>query len=286
MGTCSISNKIHSATARVNVLLYCLDPLMLRTALIAALPLALLSACASTTPGGGGNAGSNPTASLAGYHWQLASATDKSCSDISQLHTASGEKPVQLDFADNFSAYAGCNRMAGSYSVQGSTLSIGSLASTLIGCPPALAQRDQTLAALLEKPLTIRSQDSSNLVLVAANGEVLRFAGVPTAETRFGGPGETVFLEVAPERKPCSHGVMANAQCLQVRPVHYNSQSIKQPSSEGFSHFYGEIEGYQHQPGVRNVLRVKRFDIANPPADAPAQAYVLDMVVESENTRL
>lgn len=259
---------------------------MLRTALIAALPLALLSACASTTPGGNGSTGSTPTASLAGYHWQLASATDKSGSSISQLHTASGEKPVQLDFADNLSAYAGCNRMAGSYSVQGSTLSIGSLASTMIGCPPALAQRDQTLAALLEKPLTIRSQDSDNLVLVTANGEVLNFVGVPTAETRFGGPGETVFLEIGPERKPCTHGVMANAQCLQVRPVHYNSQSIKQPSNEDFSHFYGEIEGYQHQPGVRNVLRVKRFDIANPPADAPAQAYVLDMVVESENTRL
>lgn len=259
---------------------------MLRTALIAALPLALLSACASTTPGGNDSASSTPSASLAGYHWQLSSATDKAGSSISTLHTPSGEKPVQLDFADNFSAYAGCNRMLGAYSIQGSTLTIGNMVSTLIGCPPALAKRDQTLAALLEKPLTIRSHSSDSLVLVSANGDVLNFVGVPTAENRFGGPGETVFIEVAAQRKPCSHGVMANAQCLQVRPVHYNSQSIKQPSNEDFSHFYGEIEGYQHQPGVRNVLRVKRFDIANPPADAPAQAYVLDMVVESENTRL
>jgi len=30
------------------------------------------------------------------------------------------------------------------------------------------------------------------------------------------------------------------------------------------------------------VLRLKRYRIANPPADAPSQAYVLDMVVESE----
>lgn len=257
---------------------------MLRTALIAALPLALLSACASTTPGGNGASGSNPSASLAGYHWQLAAATDKAGTAIAPLRTSGDEKPVQIDFADNFSAYAGCNRMAGSYSVQGSTLSIGSLASTMIGCPPALAQRDQTLAALLEKPLTIRSHSSDSLVLVSANGDVLNFVGVPTAENRFGGPGETVFIEVAAQRKPCSHGVMANAQCLQVRPVHYNSQSIKQPSSEGFSHFYGDIEGYQHQPGVRNVLRVKRYNVPNPPADASSLAYVLDLVVESEDT--
>ena len=45
---------------------------------------------------------------------------------------------------------------------------------------------------------------------------------------------------------------------------------------------YQEVGGYEHQPGVRNVLRLKRFDIANPPADAPSVAYVLDMVVESE----
>ena len=41
------------------------------------------------------------------------------------------------------------------------------------------------------------------------------------------------------------------------------------------------IEGYTHEDGVRNVVRVKRYEVKNPPADAPSQAYVLDMVVES-----
>jgi hypothetical protein len=36
---------------------------------------------------------------------------------------------------------------------------------------------------------------------------------------------------------------------------------------------------------VRNVLRVKRYPIEHPPADAPDSAYVLDMVVESESVR-
>jgi Domain of unknown function (DUF4377) len=45
---------------------------------------------------------------------------------------------------------------------------------------------------------------------------------------------------------------------------------------------YQEIEGYTHTPGTRNVLRLKKFAVKNPPADAPSVAYVLDMVVESE----
>ena len=48
-----------------------------------------------------------------------------------------------------------------------------------------------------------------------------------------------------------------------------------------FGNFYATIEGYTHEPGVRNVLRVDRYEIKDPPADAPSQAFVLDMVVES-----
>ena len=49
-----------------------------------------------------------------------------------------------------------------------------------------------------------------------------------------------------------------------------------------FGNFYATIEGYTHEPGVRNVLRVDRYEIKDPPADAPSQAFVLDMVVESD----
>ena len=36
---------------------------------------------------------------------------------------------------------------------------------------------------------------------------------------------------------------------------------------------------------MRNVLRVKRYKIANPPADASNLAWVLDLVVESETVQ-
>ena len=72
-------------------------------------------------------------------------------------------------------------------------------------------------------------------------------------------------------------------QCLWVRELEYDDKGLKAGDPGPFGNFYETIEGYTHEPGVRNVLRVNRYAIKNPPADAPSQAYVLDMVVESAN---
>jgi hypothetical protein len=48
--------------------------------------------------------------------------------------------------------------------------------------------------------------------------------------------------------------------------------------------FAETIEGYTHQPGVRNVLRLKRFDRA-PAGGGASFFYVLDLVVESETVK-
>jgi len=114
---------------------------------------------------------------------------------------------------------------------------------------------------------------------------VLVFTPEPTAETRYGGPGETVFLEVAAQTKPCSHPLIPNMQCLQTREVAFDDKGLKQGTPGEFENFYGTIEGYTHEDGVRNVVRVKRYKIANPPADGSSVAYVLDMVVESANEK-
>ena len=73
-------------------------------------------------------------------------------------------------------------------------------------------------------------------------------------------------------------------QCLQVREVRYDDAGRKTTTGE-WGNFYGSIEGYQHEPGIRNVLRIKRYTVQNPPADASRYAYVLDMMVESERTK-
>ena len=262
---------------------------MLRATLLIQ-PLALMGACASTTPAASapvtntqaaGQAGVDAT-QLAANHWRLASATDAHGKPIAALF-AQADKPVQLDFADgNIAIHAACNHLRGGYTLNGTTLGVGRMISTMIGCPQPLHDQDRAIGDLMDHPLQVRTLDASTLVLAAGDGSVLTFTAVPTAETRYGGPGQTVFWEVAAQTKPCSHPLTDNARCLQVREIRYDANGIKQGSPGEFTHFYGQIEGYTHQPGVRNVLRLKHFKVKNPPADAPSDAYVLDMTVETE----
>ena len=71
-------------------------------------------------------------------------------------------------------------------------------------------------------------------------------------------------------------------QCLQVRELKYDKNGVAVGTPGEWQPLSQNIEGYTHEAGIRNVLRVKRFNVKNPPAGAPSTAYVLDLVVESE----
>lgn len=222
---------------------------------------------------------------LSTHHWRLSEAKDASGQRIEALFANPG-KPLQLDFDDGRIAVSNtCNRMGGAYSVEGDRLKFERLASTMMACADArLMALDQEASTRLQGSVGFARTDDT-LALTTGNGDVLTFQGEPTAETRHGGPGETVFLEVAPQTKACSHPLIPDMQCLQVRELGYDAQGLKTGAEGGFGHFYDSIHGYQHEPGVRNVLRVKRYAVKNPPADASALAYELDMVVESETVK-
>lgn len=224
------------------------------------------------------------TATLAKYHWRLTEATGGDGKRIDALFVRP-DHPLQLDFVrDRLSVGNACNRLGGNFSVQGDRLKLGQMAQTMMACAdPALSALDGAISQRLQGQPKIQLKDEGNaptLSLAGDNGDTLVFTGDPTAETRYGGAGETVFLEVAPETKPCSHPLIPNKQCLQVRERKYGANGVVESSGE-WQPLYQDIEGYTHEPGVRNVLRVKRFAVKHPPADAPSTAYVLDMVVES-----
>ena len=143
---------------------------------------------------------------------------------------------------------------------------------------------DAAIASRLQGTLQtrLRRGEAPQLELVAANGDTLVFNRTPTPQTRYGSEGTTVFFEVAPQRKPCSHPLIPNMQCLLVREVHYDERGLKTGTPGEWQPLYQEIEGYTHTPGTRNVLPLKKFDVTNPPPDASSVAYTLDMVVESE----
>ena len=243
---------------------------------------------AATPASAAAPAASDANAQLGRYHWQLRDATDANGKRIDALFVQA-DKPLQLDFADGRVGVANaCNRMGGGYSLEGESLTVARMASTMMACTdPKLMALDGEIGKRLEgaSKLTLLTGDTPTLTLANGAGDTLVFAGEPTAETRYGGPGERMFLEVAAHAKPCSHPLIPDMQCLQVREVKYDDQGLKVGTPGEFGNFYDSIDGYTHEDGVRNVLRVERYTIENPPADGSRYAYVLDMVVESENTR-
>lgn len=263
---------------------------MMKRLLLLALP-ALLAGCpksdtdATPAPSPVAPPATLPAAELGRFHWLLQDATTTNGQRIDALF-ARADKPVQLDFQDGRIAVGNtCNRMGGVFTIKGDTLEIGRMASTMMACAdPKLMALDGEVGRRLEgaMALALVAGDPPRLTLGNTAGDILAFTGTPTAETRYGGTGERVFLEVAAQTKPCSHPLIPGKSCLQVREVKYDDNGVKTGKPGAFKHFYAEIEGYTHEPGVRNVLRVNRFKVENPPADASSQAYVLDMVVESD----
>ena len=227
-------------------------------------------------------------ASLPAYHWQLTDARTADGKRIDGLFVRV-DSPLQLDFIDGRLAVSNsCNRMSGGYTLAGDQLTLTQMASTMMACSdPALMALDQELGKRLAgtSTLTLQAGDAPVLTLTSAAADVLTFTGAPTPETRFGGPGEIAFLEVGPQTKPCNHPSIPNMQCLQVREIKFGENGIRTGTPGEFQPLYQDIEGFTHQAGTRNVVRVKRFTIANPPADGSSVAYVLDMVVESETVK-
>jgi len=264
------------------------------------LPLILAACAAPTQPGSAATPAATPATqeagaakpsalqaalTLSGHHWRLTDARDAGGKRIDALF-ARADKPLQLDFnASMLSVVNGCNSMSAHHVLAGDSLTVNPMASTMMACQDkALMALDQEIGKRLQGKLAMRIDegDAPTLVLTSAAGDVLTFAGEMTAETRYGGPGERIFLEVAAAARPCSHPLIPDKQCLQVREVKYDDKGLKIGEPGAFQNFYDDIEGYEHRDGVRNVLRVDRYTRKDVPADASKYAYVLDMVVESD----
>lgn len=228
-------------------------------------------------------AGTNP--SLQAYHWRLQTAVDATGQPMAVL-LARPDTPLQLDFdAGRLQVTHACNRMAAGYREVGDTLQPGPLVSTRKACTdPALQALDGAIARVLSGPLAMkreRGRDGPLLRLVTDTGDTLVFAGEPTAQTRYGNPGETLFLEVAAQTVPCAHPISPHAQCLEVRRRQYDASGRGRPVGDWYA-LAQPIDGYVHEAGIRNVLRVKRYPVDDARGDASAGAYVLDTVIESE----
>jgi heat shock protein HslJ len=131
----------------------------------AALAVSLLAACAGQTE--------TPQAStglpLESTSWGLASYSD----DAGALQSVPTDVTVTAQFSDGtVSGSGGCNRYSAGYEVDGSTLTIGPPAATLIGCPEPQGSVEQAFFVALGE-VTSYSSDEASLTLSNGDGEPL-----------------------------------------------------------------------------------------------------------------
>ncbi len=212
----------------------------------------------------------NPTKTLAAYTWQ----TD-----------TGAPKPLILNFAQDgrLAISTSCNSITTSWQVDGQDLVTGNSMMTQMACPTAAMRQEAFAAQLFDQakiPFVIDASDSQKptLTLMDNTGKRYVFTGSMTAETQYQGEGQVMFYEIHPQTKTCTG--MMRQQCLQVKEIRYNQQGLKIHQDANWSLFYGQIQGFEHNPKERQVIRVKRYDIKNPAADQSKYAYVYDMTIE------
>ncbi|WP_216936925.1 MULTISPECIES: META and DUF4377 domain-containing protein [unclassified Acinetobacter] len=197
------------------------------------------------------------------------------------------DRPIVLSFdtQGRLSAVTGCNGLGTTWSVKNNIITTGEVIGTEMACDAALMEQERFVSQLLQKrdiPFMLNAKDRSKptLTLVAANGQTYEFTGKMTPETRYQGQAETISLEISPETKSCI-GV-AQQTCLQVKEVKYDQNGLQTQVDKDWTLFYDQIEGFQHVPNERQIIRVKRFEIKQPAADQSKYAYIFDMAVERE----
>ena len=249
----------------------------LKLIFLACIPLTL-AACQSTDIQKAGDLAvsvlqqQNPSKTLSAYEWHLDTGADK-------------HMVVRFSDQGRYSISTTCNTLGGSFSVSNNQIETSQGMSTMMACNEE-AMKQEGLASQIfsdkKAPFILNTSDVNQptLTIVASNGQRYEFKGKMTPETKYQGQGETIFLEISPETKPCT-GV-AQQTCLQVKEIKYDGKGLKTHVDANWSLFYDSIEGFEHTPNERQVIRVKRYTIKNPAADQSKYAYVHDMTVERE----
>lgn len=228
---------------------------------------------------------------LTRYRWTLVSASDSNNRSIAGLPPGPDhpqDHPVVLNFSGSRVSLQGpCNQFIGGYQFTAANqLTINARASTMMACDAALMRADSALSSLLARPLQaqLTPRPSAQLQLVSSGNATLNFTGEPTPESLYG-PGTTVFLEIAPQTVACPNPPSPNTRCLQYRERHFDEKGLAVGTPGAWKPLTVNIEGFTHQEGVRNVLRVKQFQRPASAGAAPSNLYVLDLIVESETVK-
>lgn len=216
---------------------------------------------------------------LMDYEWVLVKA-QKQGADIQTLSSVINQKQSILRFDEqNISYSLGCNTYAGDYQLTQGKLTLGAMMSTQMFCDDLSSIENKFHQRLQNSVLTItKDSHGETATLTQTNGaEILTWQGKLTPTAKFGDP-VLLFWEIQPQTVYCVDKQGHNQQCLQVRNVHYDELGIK-TGAGAWRNFYGQIEGYQHDSSLRQIIRIKAF---NHPKPHHEPVYLFDMAVETE----
>ncbi|MFU8822331.1 MAG: copper resistance protein NlpE N-terminal domain-containing protein, partial [Gammaproteobacteria bacterium] len=192
---------------------------------------------------------------LEDHRWMLVDATDANHQRLDALFPEP-ERSFSFEFAGSrLHAQGGCNGVRGAFLIDADGLLVvtGGM-STMMACAKPLMEADAALSALLAEPLepVLVASAQPTLALLTEAGEVLVLTGELTPEARFGAPAR-VFLEVAARTVACAASPSGDGRCLQVRERAFDEQGLLVGAHSEWRAFDADIEGYQHEPGIRNV---------------------------------
>lgn len=220
----------------------------------------------------------SPTVILAGYFWDMDAAFDKSGAP-QPFWFSKDFPPVRLTFSRDGHAFAenACNSLNWKFKVSGTEkIAFTPTASTLIGCNEELTQRQNLVGMGIPQTHRYRLKATSanepeRLTLYLADGSRWEFKPIPTPETRYGGPGKQIELEIAMDTVPCGPG--STQQCLNARQVRWERNTSKVCLSD-WEVLKSGIEGYQPTPGRHEIIWVKAYPLNRDSSKTSGSAYV------------
>src|SRR5690606_32200210 len=136
---------------------------------------------------------------------------------------------------------------------------------TMMACPDEIMQFDKLMTDALTQNRSFRMK-GDQLILTAKDKTRMEFAREPMASAN----AVTKFIYVSSETKDCT-GV-APMKCLQIR----------ESENDPWTLYYGQIIGFEHQPGTEYRLRIKEDKAKRPAADQSSIVWYLDMIVEQK----
>lgn len=218
------------------------------------------------------------TAILAGYFWDMDAAFDKS-GNPQPFWFLKEYPPVRLNFSKDGYAYAknACNSLNWKFTAAApDKIAFTPTVATAMGCNEELTQRENLVRRGIPQThrFTLKTTPPTGperLTLYLADGSRWEFKPTPTPETRYGGPGKQIELEIALDTVPCEPH--STQQCLSARHVRWERNTTKVCLSD-WEALKSGIEGYQQTPGRHEIIWVKAYPINSVSRKAAGLEYV------------